>query len=70
MYIYINISINIPSADGSYEVKLVTKATVYHTGHILWQPPAVYKGRSGKVVKYFIIILAKGQDLQNHWNFR
>ena len=33
------------SADGSYEVKLLTKAIVYHSGDILWQPPAIYKGR-------------------------
>ena len=33
------------SADGSYEVKLLTKAVVYYTGDIFWQPPAIYKGR-------------------------
>ena len=33
------------SADGSYEVKLLTKAVVYYTGDIYWQPPAIYKGR-------------------------
>ena len=33
------------SADGSYEVKLLTKAIVYHSGDILWRPPAIYKGR-------------------------
>ena len=33
------------SADGSYEVKLLTKAVVYYTGDILWQPPAIYKGK-------------------------
>ena len=31
------------SADGSYEVKLMTKAIVFHTGDIIWQPPAIYK---------------------------
>ena len=31
------------SADGSYEVKLMTKAVVYYTGQISWQPPAIYK---------------------------
>jgi hypothetical protein len=31
------------SADGSYEVKLMTKAIVHHTGDIIWQPPAIYK---------------------------
>ena len=41
------------SADGSYEVKLLTKAIVYHSGDILWQPPAIYKGRirSGILLK-------------------
>ena len=33
------------SADGSYQVKLLTKAIVYHSGDILWRPPAIYKGR-------------------------
>ena len=33
------------SADGSYELKLLTKAVVYYTGDIYWQPPAIYKGR-------------------------
>ena len=39
----------VSSADGSYEVKMLTKAVVYHTGHILWQPPAIYKEGSGKI---------------------
>ena len=44
------------SADGSYEVKLLTKAIVYHSGDILWQPPAIYKGRilSGILLKDLI----------------
>ena len=40
------------SADGSYEVKLLTKAIVYHSGDILWQPPAIYKGRQS-YLEYF-----------------
>ena len=35
--------LTLPSADGAYEVKPMKKAVIYHTGDILWQPPAVYK---------------------------
>lgn len=31
------------SADGNYEVTLITKANVYHNGLVNWVPPAVYK---------------------------
>lgn len=41
------------SADGNYEVTLMTKATVYCTGLVLWQPPAVYKSSCSIDVEFF-----------------
>ncbi|KAG8253932.1 acetylcholine-gated cation-selective channel activity protein [Homalodisca vitripennis] len=41
------------SADGNYEVTLMTKATVYFTGLVIWQPPAVYKSSCAIDVEYF-----------------
>ncbi|XP_055679483.1 acetylcholine receptor subunit alpha-like isoform X1 [Lutzomyia longipalpis] len=41
------------NADGHYEVTLMTKATVYHTGLVIWQPPAVYKSSCSIDVEYF-----------------
>ena len=41
------------SADGSYEVQLLTKAVVYYTGDILWQPPAIYKSSCVIDVEFF-----------------
>lgn len=41
------------SADGHYEVTLMTKATVYNNGLVIWQPPAVYKSSCSIDVEYF-----------------
>lgn len=41
------------SADGHYEVTLMTKATVYSNGLVIWQPPAVYKSSCSIDVEYF-----------------
>lgn len=41
------------NADGNYEVTLMTKATVYHTGLIVWNPPALYKSTCKIDVEYF-----------------
>ncbi|XP_022179628.1 acetylcholine receptor subunit alpha-like isoform X2 [Myzus persicae] len=41
------------NADGNYEVTLMTKATVYCTGLVLWQPPAVYKSSCSIDVEFF-----------------
>lgn len=41
------------SGDGNYEVTLMTKATVYHSGVVIWQPPAVYKSSCSIDVEYF-----------------
>lgn len=41
------------SADGNYEVTLMTKATVYYNGLVVWQPPAVYKSSCAIDVEFF-----------------
>lgn len=41
------------SADGNYEVTLMTKATVYFNGLVVWQPPAVYKSSCAIDVEFF-----------------
>lgn len=41
------------SADGNYEVTLMTKATVYFNGMVVWQPPAVYKSSCSIDVEFF-----------------
>ncbi|XP_043257913.1 nicotinic acetylcholine receptor alpha4 isoform X3 [Colletes latitarsis] len=41
------------NADGNYEVTLMTKATVYYSGLVVWQPPAVYKSSCSIDVEFF-----------------
>ena len=41
------------SADGNYEVTLLTKATVHFTGQVQWNPPAIYKSSCEMDVEYF-----------------
>ncbi|XP_034235174.1 acetylcholine receptor subunit alpha-like isoform X2 [Thrips palmi] len=41
------------NADGNYEVTLMTKATVYFYGLVVWQPPAVYKSSCAIDVEFF-----------------
>ncbi|XP_054160123.1 acetylcholine receptor subunit alpha-like isoform X1 [Oppia nitens] len=41
------------NADGNYEVNLLTKAIVYYTGHVVWNPPALYKSTCKIDVEYF-----------------
>ena len=41
------------SADGNYEVTLMTKATIYYNGAVVWQPPAIYKSSCLIDVEYF-----------------
>ena len=36
------------SADGYYEVQLMTKAVLRFDGVVIWQPPATYKGTPAK----------------------
>lgn len=39
--------------DGNYEVTLMTKATLKHTGEVYWEPPAIYKTSCVMNVEYF-----------------
>ena len=41
------------SADGNYEVTLMTKATLYSSGNVHWQPPAIYKSSCQMDVEFF-----------------
>ena len=41
------------SADGKYEVTLMTKATLKHTGEVYWKPPAIYKSSCKINVEWF-----------------
>ncbi|NP_001103389.1 nicotinic acetylcholine receptor subunit alpha 4 isoform 1 precursor [Bombyx mori] len=41
------------NADGNCEVTLMTKATVYYNGLVVWQPPAVYKSSCSIDVEFF-----------------
>jgi len=41
------------SADGKYEVTLLTKALVYHTGEVIWKPPALFRSTCEIDVKWF-----------------
>ncbi|XP_053405762.1 acetylcholine receptor subunit alpha-like isoform X2 [Mercenaria mercenaria] len=41
------------SADGQYEVTLMTKATLNYTGGVVWEPPAIYKSSCTIEVEFF-----------------
>lgn len=41
------------SADGEFVVTLLTKAKVYYTGKIVWEPPAIYKTYCPINVEFF-----------------
>ncbi|XP_061172029.1 acetylcholine receptor subunit alpha-like 1 [Saccostrea echinata] len=41
------------NADGAFEITLLTKATVHHTGRIVWEPPAIYKSYCPIDVEFF-----------------
>jgi hypothetical protein len=41
------------SADGNYEVTLMTKATLSYTGEVIWKPPSIYKSSCEINVQYF-----------------
>ncbi|CAD6991494.1 unnamed protein product, partial [Ceratitis capitata] len=40
-------------ADGNYEVTIMTKAILHHTGKVVWKPPAIYKSFCEIDVEYF-----------------
>ncbi|ERL84827.1 hypothetical protein D910_02251 [Dendroctonus ponderosae] len=41
------------NADGNYEVTIMTKAILHHTGKVIWKPPAIYKSFCEIDVEYF-----------------
>lgn len=41
------------SADGKYQVSLMTKAAVYSNGTVVWQPPALYKSMCPIDIEFF-----------------
>jgi nicotinic acetylcholine receptor len=41
------------SADGNYEVTLMTKATLHPDGKVVWEPPAIYKSSCIIDVEFF-----------------
>ena len=41
------------SADGNYEVTLMTKATLHSDGQVVWTPPAIYKSSCEIDVEWF-----------------
>nr|CAD7589788.1 unnamed protein product [Timema genevievae] len=41
------------NADGNYEVTIMTKAILHHTGKVTWKPPAIYKSFCEIDVEYF-----------------
>lgn len=41
------------SADGNYEVTLMTKATLSYSGEVNWKPPSIYKSSCEINVQYF-----------------
>lgn len=41
------------SADGKYEITLMTRAKIDSTGNVLWEPPAIYKSSCTINVEFF-----------------
>ncbi len=41
------------SADGKYQVSIMTKATAHWTGKVVWEPPAVFKSMCPIDVEWF-----------------
>lgn len=52
---YLSLSPNLTflSADGNYEVTIMTKAILHHSGKVVWKPPAIYKSFCEIDVEYF-----------------
>lgn len=49
----LNCCLFVCSADGNYEVTLMTKAIVTYEGNVSWKPPAIYKSSCEINVEYF-----------------
>lgn len=43
----------VSSADGNYEVTIMTKAILHYDGRVLWKPPAIWKSACQIDVEYF-----------------
>ena len=41
------------SADGNYEVTIMTKAILHYSGRVTWNPPAIYKSSCEIDVEFF-----------------
>ena len=41
------------SADGKYEITLMTRAVVYYNGTVHWEPPAIFKSSCTINVEFF-----------------
>lgn len=41
------------NADGDYQITTMTKATLYNTGQVKWEPPAIFKSSCDIDVRYF-----------------
>merc|ERR1712004_954761 len=41
------------SADGNYEVTIMTKAVLHYSGKVMWNPPAIYKSSCEIDVEFF-----------------
>ncbi|KAI3382356.1 hypothetical protein SNEBB_006712 [Seison nebaliae] len=41
------------NAEGTYEVTLMTMATVHYSGEVIWEPPAIYRSSCPINVEYF-----------------
>ncbi len=41
------------SADGNYEVTIMTKAILHYSGKVTWNPPAIYKSSCEIDVEFF-----------------
>lgn len=51
--LFLNVIMFVTSADGNYEVTIMTKAILHHDGKVVWKPPAIYKSFCEIDVEYF-----------------
>ena len=49
----ISFGTSLSSADGNYEVTIMTKAIINNEGTVIWNPPAIYKSSCLMDVQYF-----------------
>ena len=48
-----NLYFSLFSADGNYEVTIMTKAVLHYSGKVMWNPPAIYKSSCEIDVEFF-----------------